>query len=253
MKKYTKSIKIILYYFSILFSLSNSFLCYLGTYVSDAFYVKQQTVEKRSNATKRNYIELIVGICVCFILNASYEFNWFSYEFIYKDYWIIPTHWLFVYSALALYWRRKNHVSSKIHLLTQLKYLLFVCLPIIARNLFILFFSTSTSDKVIDSVYEIWSCIFVAAFVEELFFRGYLYELMKQVMNRKVAIATTSFTFVIWHTGLTKLVLVSLRVEAIENWLVVLFLGVITNIIYERTNSIFICIVYCFNFNSYSY
>lgn len=250
--EHRSTIKMTLYYFCVLFSVKSMILGYLGTYFSDDFYqhVRSREVIDTSGKTgedvkssKWYFFEGIIVVFLCFVMKLSYDYDFYSFEFVYRSFRIIPTHWLFVYVMLSMVWQIRE---KKLRQLCQfdVKKAFFICLPLVVVNVFAFFASHKVFVEVYGLLYEIWSALFTAACLEELFFRGYLYELLKKTTNNKMAAVLSSLVFVIWHTSLVRMLFSGFGVDVMQNLITIWGLGIIETIIYERTNSLITCILF---------
>ena len=245
-------VKMILYYFCVLFSWSETMFCYLGAFFSDVFYKKAVPCERsdesrrvrgRGYSSKWHCAEAATAILLCFLMKFSYDYDVLSYEIICGQYYVLPTHWLVVYIIMAVVWRFREKNVKKLYSF-DIKMAFFICLPVIMRNIFAFLDLRKVYSNVGDVFYEIWSAFFLAALVEEFFFRGYIYELIKKATSVKTAAIISSLIFMLWHTALTRMVFYDFQIDATKNLITVFLLGIIETIIYERTDSLITCVIF---------
>lgn len=251
-KEHRNSIKMILYYFCVLFSGSGMIFSYLGAFFSDGFYLKaesREVIDKSGQISGDNYsskwyfVESAIVILLCFLMKYSYDYDFLSFEIIYENYNVLPTHWLFVYVILAALWRLREKSLRKLYSF-DMKKTFFICLPIIVTNIFAFLVSRKIYLETYEILYEIWSALFISACVEEVFFRGYLYELFKKITSNKVAAVLSSLIFMMWHTSLIRMLFDNFNVDVLQNLITIFGLGIIETVIYERTNSLITCILF---------
>lgn len=251
-KDYRNSIKRILYYFCVLFSGSGMIFCYLGAFFSDGFYPKaesREVIDKSgqisgdNDSSKWYFVESAIVILLCFLMKFSYDYDFLSFEIIYGNYYVLPTHWLFVYVILTVVWHFREKSFRKLYSF-DMKKTFFICLPVIVTNIFAFLASRKIYLETYEILYEIWSALFIAACVEEVFFRGYLYELFKKIASNKVAVVLSSLIFMMWHTSLIRMLFGNFNVDVLQNLITILGLGIIETVIYERTNSLITCILF---------
>lgn len=84
-----------------------------------------------------------------------------------------------------------------------------------------------------DAAGEIWNCLFTAAICEELFFRAAIYPCAARAFGKPQAVLLSAVLFTLWHTSLVMPLLHHFSGVLLTNLLNVLFLGIVTAVIYE--------------------
>ncbi len=94
-------------------------------------------------------------------------------------------------------------------------------------------------------VQEILFAFLTAALVEECFFRGFLYNMLKKIMRKRVyAVAVSSLVFALWHIGVLSTLVKEWSWPAFINLIEIFFVGIICAELYEKTGSLFVAILF---------
>lgn len=90
---------------------------------------------------------------------------------------------------------------------------------------------------------EIWSCIFVAALCEELFFRSAVYNCAAKVIGRWNACFFSAALFTIWHFNLVVPLMHNFSSILVINLINIFCLGIVAAVIYEM-GGITCCVIF---------
>lgn len=249
-KKNKYYICLILYLMPVLALASGTLFQHLSAYASQMFLKSegnQKKLLKSNNSSKKSCILMSVfAIIFCLVLRYLFGIGRLDRGLKINNFSVIPTYTIFVYIAIALFWRKKNIqtiIKSKSKLVKQI---IIICFPVIASSVLYQLMHTVIVRDIQADVYEIWSCIFIAAVVEELFFRGFLYELLIKVFSdsKIIAAVVSSAVFAVWHYNLIVLIIYNCNFEVLYNFICVFSLGLITCYLYDKSNTIITAIVF---------
>lgn len=196
-----------------------------------------------------------------FIISVSTGIAYFIYFMIGSGQWnnglvihneiiIFPTcAMLFIY-IMPLIWmiRQKNHCIREIFSFDRetRKVTLLICVIYIYYSFARISFYYTESKMISEwmPMHMIIQSFWVAAVAEELFFRGYIYNLLKKVCHAKKARILSAFIFTFSHFNiLFKLMDEGISLPIITNYISIFILGWSCAFIYEKKKSLIPCIV----------
>lgn len=90
---------------------------------------------------------------------------------------------------------------------------------------------------------SIFQAVVTAAFIEELFFRGFVYGELKDILGSTIAKLISSLLFSIWHLNLISQLVFSYDISYLLNLFAIFVLGIATTIIYDYSGSLIPCII----------
>lgn len=240
MKSSKKYFYYILYILPVMLLNNNSFIYAISAFSSKSFdNVPKHNIMDNSRHNKMLYFvfTFIFGVILCFTMNFLYFFGskQNNLEVKISNTTIIPTYTIFIYIIVAIIWKiaHKNHKKEKIHLIQ----IFYAIGPMIVASIITGIITPIYYNTKMLYINQLWQSLFVAAFLEELYFRGYLYENCKKIMNYKVARVLTSLIFTLWHMNLMMQVFKNPNINIVTNIIAVFVLGLITSELYDRTNN----------------
>ncbi|WP_163192170.1 CPBP family intramembrane glutamic endopeptidase [Clostridium thermarum] len=124
-----------------------------------------------------------------------------------------------------------------------LKHTLFICLPIIVTNIFIVLIYPveQPRDVLIQNTFQF---IFTAGLAEEMFYRGFVYNQMKKIISVKAAIFVSAILFAVLHFNVMGPIITSFNLGSLNNLFAIFMLGVACALIYEKAKSLIPVIVF---------
>lgn len=149
---------------------------------------------------------------------------------------IIPTYTLLIYPAAGICFECKS--EKKFRFRYPLAF-------IAAALIFVLYYlhcDAQVSGRA-EALGEIWSCIFVAALCEELFFRSAVYNSAAKVIGRRNACFFSAAVFTVWHFNLMAPLMYNFSSVLVINLINIFFLGIVTAVIYEL-GGIACCVIF---------
>lgn len=165
---------------------------------------------------------------------------------------LIPSYLTLIDFVLPIIWiiscksaREYLHLSKK-----NIKFALLMIIPFVFTTIesIMMFRSNPMYDKK-TIVQMIFQLIVTAAIAEELFFRGFLYNLIKNVSNMYIGMVVSSILFVLLHTNILVPLFHEFNLVYLLNAIVLIFLGIVNCLLLEYSRSIYIPIIFHILFN----
>jgi len=192
------------------------------------------------------FFSVIMGYVITVLFDAGYldhglEINGIRF---------IPTYSLIFYVALPILWFLKKDRETLKNLFYIDKniiiYTLVICLPLIILNIANTVLESSmeiaySREHLLQNIFQYW---ITASFVEEVFFRGYLYLKLKKIMNTNAAQIISALIFATWHVSLMVTIFNTSSFLTLMNLVAIFFLGIATARILEHSKSLIPCIVF---------
>jgi len=237
MKKEKKYIGMILYIIPMISISAGVLINYLSVFAGGLF-LKENGQKIEYKKEKKNIYMAIYLVAICFLLRYMYHIGAVDDGVTIYGYKVLPTYTILIYLIIAFFFRKKYAYSSKRFDFKRVKKGIIMCGPIMITYIYKFLLYSQKTSSVGDNIYEIWSCIFIAAIVEEFYFRGLLYEILKRSMSVIGAQLITSFIFLVWHFNVITLFIHNPNTFIIYNMICIFCLGMITCYIYDKTKTI---------------
>ncbi|WP_113671425.1 type II CAAX prenyl endopeptidase Rce1 family protein [Vallitalea guaymasensis] len=202
----------------------------------------------KDNIQWMDSIYIIFSIIGCYLISILLDLGYFNEGLVVNGINLIPSYILAYYFIIPmvymmirqpLYFKNMWKINSKIGLFTIL-----ICLPNIITSIVRIIvgaYNYISPDNLIQNIFRF---IFMAALLEELFFRGFLYNFFKNIIGKTSSTIITSLIFTFWHMSLVNNAFSNYSMGAIYNLIAIMVLGITNCLIIERTKSIIPCIVF---------
>lgn len=203
-------------------------------------------IENNSKSTYK-YVSMIAVFYVFgFLLNCSVSF--FNFGLKIKEITLIPSYTLLYFIFVPLMYYLLNNKAQLKSLLFMNKHILkitiMMCIPILIISA-IEGTCQDTFGVSKSMVFQnMFQAMFTAALVEELFFRGFIYQLLKKVVSINCAQILSAIMFTLYHVTLLKQIFSIENLPIIMNLLSIFLLGVANAKICEKTKSLVPAIVF---------
>lgn len=248
--KWKKALYLIGYIAPIMYIQINSFIYHISVYASKDFIPAIGEIREVNNISKeekkKNIKLFIFSVLFCFVLRYLFfigetdsGFNIFGVN-------VFPTYTILMYITIAVIWRKRNIAKPivKRKMKTLIYSTIAILLPVIINNIIIGILEPRYYMSSTDYIQELWSCFFIAAIVEEFYFRGFMYEILKKITSRVNAQIISSFIFTCWHLNIMYNLFYTVNSVVLINIVSIFVLGIITCQLYDRNHSLIPAIAY---------
>lgn len=161
---------------------------------------------------------------------------------------LLPTYAMLLIYLTPIVWfftqrnnksQTKKAVDKNLIKLTALICVVFINHSLARLSVYINQYSNVTINECLHMIVQ---AFFVAAIAEELFFRGYIYSLLKESFSIRNAQIISSLIFTFSHFNLLLKALNHFDIHIVFNYIAIFSLGMVTTIIYENKKSLMPCI-----------
>ncbi|GMQ57403.1 CPBP family intramembrane metalloprotease [Vallitalea sediminicola] len=203
---------------------------------------------KKDNIQWMDSIYIIFSIIGCYLITILLDLGYFNEGLVIKGINLIPSYILAYYFIISIvymiirqpiYFKNMWKINSKIGL-----FIILICLPNIITSIVRIIvgaYNYISPDNLIQNIFQF---VFMAALLEELFFRGFLYNFFRNIIGKTNSTIITSLIFTFWHMSLVNNAFSNYSMSASYNLIAIMVLGVTNCLIIERTKSIIPCIVF---------
>lgn len=161
---------------------------------------------------------------------------------------LLPTYSILIYYIVPILWfliNDRDTLTAFFRIDVKLvKYIGMVCLPILIINLIMAWYFMEYDKPKSYFVQNVFQFVFTAALAEELFFRGFVYNVLKKFWNMKAAMLVSAVIFSCWHLRLVVPLFESINLSYAANLFAIFMLGLVNVIMYEKSKSLIPAIVF---------
>lgn len=241
-----KLVNLAIYFLPLVFIDQFGFIYLLSvTAMINLFYYKQNSCGIVSEIDKTEKIKAIliavISVSVIYLFAFLALIGKLDNGLSIKGVLLIPTYSIIVYYAIPIAWGLKNkdilHSFFKIDK-KVVKVTILILFPIILSNFITVFCYSYTGSSKTHLISNIFQFVFTAALGEELFYRGFLYSILKKVWNVKFAMILSSFIFTASHFNVFASIFNGGGWIYLFNFVSIFALGILNCIIYERSKSL---------------
>lgn len=217
-------------------------------YAVSGFTVDNDEMKEKKGITI--FIILISTVIAYYIYFMIGSGQWNRGLVIQKEIIILPTYaMLFIYIVPVIWMaRQKNHCLKGFFLFDRetrkLSFLICIIYIYYSFARVSVYYTESKMISGLMPVHMMAQAFWVASVAEELFFRGYIYNLLKKVCLAKQARMISALIFTFSHFNLLfKVINEGMTVQIITNYISIYILGWCCAFIYEKKKSLIPCIV----------
>ncbi|WP_281819594.1 CPBP family intramembrane glutamic endopeptidase [Vallitalea longa] len=203
---------------------------------------------------KNRFSNLMLFTASTFIIYIIYYMigvgKWTNGLVINKEIILMPTYTMIFVYLLPIGWFLKQDREGLKRAFSlnkeTLKYIIILLVVYLFHSLSrISVYMTKYSDITTNNaIHMIIQAFFVAALAEELFFRGYLYNVLKRITNVRKSQIITTIIFTFSHFNLLfKAIDNGFTFNIFCNYVAIIMLGIVTVHLYEKSRSLLPCII----------
>ncbi|MCL6590258.1 MAG: CPBP family intramembrane metalloprotease [Firmicutes bacterium] len=229
---------------------SVGFLCVISSLaLLNLFYSPVADLyDHRQQKNKTAYLALVIGSIVFTIVQSQlFYMKKLDHGLLIGEIPLIPTFTTVFYLLFPAYWLIVNldergaifKINRK-----SLTFTLLACLPLIFANITLYvrkFDLLSDQTMILCSAFQ---ALIMAAFIEELFYRAFLYGVLRKIVSVPMAQVISGLTFSLSHLVLVHQFFDTYTIRPVLSLAALFLLGVFYAQVYERTKSIWPSIIY---------
>lgn len=238
------------YYYSIFYLIPvlliqlDSLLYHISA-LSSTFLVQkdQESLTKNKYISKRNFfVWLIVGLIINYVCVYSAFYIDIDSGINIGRFILLPHYSMLIPLGVSIFWCNKYLIIKKSS--KQFKNTIIFLLPTVVNVTVYSFIKPCYLGDKINYINNTWCAIVLAAFFEEIFYRWFIYNLLKGIISVKKSQIITAIIFVSSHFNLLNMIIFNFNISVVYNILMVFLLGIVTCRLYDHTNSIITPILY---------
>lgn len=247
------SIFVIIYLIPYFYNDTFSFLSLLSPIGLTYLLYPIKTERETGNIPKKKLYIIIacLSVFLSFALMYLYIFGSLDNGVIVNGFRILPSVTYIVYIIVPIVWFVKEYRGNPFRIFKldrkKLLFMVLICLPIILND-FINVFNYNLLNYAVININEYWYNLYqvfiIAAFIEELFFRGFMYSLLKKIFSVNVSMILSSLVFTLWHLNLLKKLYYAPSLFIVINMLAIFLLGIANSFIFERCKSLWPSVIF---------
>lgn len=206
--------------------------------------IQEGLEENNMSIDKKDIVLFWLSIFGAYLVMFLYYCTDWDTSVVISNFQLLPS-FLFMYYFLLpiIYWVKKHKEKIK-------KKDIMIGIPVLCLATFKSLYSILSSNIPVNTygsatniAFSLFQVVVVAAIMEELFFRSYVYDFAESIYGSKAAMVISSLLFTFIHFNLIEKCL-SLNYSTYINLFAVLFLGILMAKLYEITRIILVCILF---------
>lgn len=225
------------------------FFLLIGRYFGNNNFENNRKIDNRF----KRVINIILSLLPIYIaIFAFYYGNW-QHSIKFGEFVIVSSWELLLIQIFPLIYAFKNHHSRKLvrqpvknqQFFSKVILIIGSFLPLIINNYQVFIYNYNRIFEIDSIIQEMLYSFITAAVLEELYFRFFVYNVMKEnTGNVLLSQILSSLCFSVWHISLFINMVSHFNVDYVINLIVIFFVGMFATVIYEKTGSILLCIIF---------
>ncbi|MCR5822849.1 MAG: CPBP family intramembrane metalloprotease [Lachnospiraceae bacterium] len=232
----------------IILSLLNSYFPFLLFLIIGKINIESFR-EDNSNTPKKIILSLTVISVICaFAAIISFYYGHWNHSIKIAGYYIFTSWEMLAVQifplGLTVYDIKNNKRLKRTTDKSHINVYLLAFVPLLVNNIITIYERRARVFEKNVLIQDILLAFFTAALLEELFFRGFLYNTLKKITKKKYAILVSSIIFALWHVGLLTSLSWEWSWSVFFNLVQIIFVGMVCAVLYDKSGCIGVAILF---------